>query len=425
MNARDAALIELDRAHLPGWRGGGTRGRSVPSNLDPRDRALAEQISVGVIKNLLLLRHLIAHHSGRSLRSIDEVVQKILAIGLYQLRFLDRIPPSAAVDEAVEQTRRFGRSKASGFVNAVLRNALRSPDPPMSDDVRWSHPPELLNRIRAVVGDENVEAFCRHDNSEPPTIVRLLPGASIEQLADPSVVITPHEQSGMVVVAGAKRSLLADWARRGLAQPQDPTSADVIEYLDLQPGQRVLDRCAGLGTKTIQVAERIGAGGEVVAIDPAGHRVNTLRRVVAERKLSNASAHPVGWMRDVPADVTRQPFHRVLIDAPCSNSGVLARRSEARYAQDETSLASLRKLQLDILNDTASHVAPGGRLVYSTCSIWREENDEIVDSFLSHHPEFERVESRTTLPSLTADPQRYHDGGFWVVLLRRVQTTPD
>jgi 16S rRNA (cytosine967-C5)-methyltransferase len=411
-------MIDLDRTRLPDWRGGVTRGRPVPANIDPRDRALAEQISVGVIKNLLLLRHLIAHHSGRSLKSIDEIVQKILAIALYQLRFLDRIPPSAAVDEAVEQSRRFGRSKASGFVNAVLRNALRNPDPARGDDVRFSHPPDLLKRIRAVVGDENVEAFCRHDNSEPPTIARLLPGASLEQLADSSVEITTHEKPGMVVISGAKRSLLADWARRGLAQVQDPTSADVIEHLDLQPGQRALDRCAGLGTKTFQIIERIGPEGEVVAIDPAGHRVDLLRRAVAERKVSGISAHHVGWMRDLPPDLTRQPFHRILIDAPCSNSGVLARRPEARYAQDDRSLASLCKLQLDILNDTAPHLAPGGLLVYGTCSIWQDENEAIVDAFLAAHPDYVRVDSRTTLPSLTPDPRTYHDGGFWSVVRR-------
>src|SRR5690242_2699347 len=170
MNARDAALLELDAIRLPGWRGGAARRRLQITEPDPRDRALAEQIRIGVIKNLLLLQHLIAHHSDRSLKNIDEIVQKVLAIGLYQLRFLTRIPPSAAVDEAVEQTRRFGQPRAAGFVNAVLRNAIRNPDPPMPPEIALSHPHVLMERLRDLLGDEQqVLAFARHDNREPPT----------------------------------------------------------------------------------------------------------------------------------------------------------------------------------------------------------------------------------------------------------------
>jgi len=175
MNARDAALLELDRIHLPGWRGGAVRGRRDVGDLDPRDRALAEQIRIGVIKNLLLIQHLIQHHSGRSLASIDELVQKVLAIGLYQLRFLTRIPASAAVDEAVEQARRFGQPRATGFVNAVLRNAIRDADPSMPPEIELSHPAALIKRLRDLLGDEGrMVEFARHDNREPPTIVRVV-----------------------------------------------------------------------------------------------------------------------------------------------------------------------------------------------------------------------------------------------------------
>jgi 16S rRNA (cytosine967-C5)-methyltransferase len=424
MNARDAALLELDAIRLPGWRGGAVRGaaQKFEGDLDPRDRALAEQIRVGVIKNLLLLQHLIAHHSGRSLKSIDELVQKVLAIGLYQLRFLTRIPASAAVDEAVEQARRFGQPRATGFVNAVLRNALRNADPALPPEIELSHPPALMDRLRKLLGDEQrAIEFARHDNREPPTIVRLIPGAKAEDLVAPGIEVMPHEQPGMFVVSGAKRSTLADWAGRCVAQPQDPTSALVVDHLDVRGGeevQNVLDRCAGLGTKTMQIAERLGTNGSVVAIDPNRARCDALLRTATERGLlTRVSAFCKSWMRDIP-----QPgsFHRVLVDAPCSNSGVLARRPEARYAQDDRALASLRKLQLDILIDTLPHLAPGGLLVYSTCSVWSDENEGLIASFLSSHPQVLLVEQRSVLPRFDSqDPTRYHDGGYFAVLRYR------
>ena len=133
MSARDHALRELDTKRLPGWPAGTIRKSKASSAppADARDLGLAENISAGVVKNLLLLQHLVQHYSGRNLKSVDVLVQKILAIGLYQLRFLSRIPASAAVDEAVEQARRFGQTRAAGFVNAILRKATREPSPPL------------------------------------------------------------------------------------------------------------------------------------------------------------------------------------------------------------------------------------------------------------------------------------------------------
>ena len=156
-----------------------------------RDLGLAENIVIGVAKNALLLQHLIQYYSGRSLKSLDVMVSKILAIGLYQLRFLDRVPASAAVDEAVEQTRRFGESRASGLVNAVLRNATRDPVAKLPDRSHaaeyagwFSHPVELFQRRGKLLGAEDALRFCEHDQGEPPTIVRLM-GAAAAALDGP------------------------------------------------------------------------------------------------------------------------------------------------------------------------------------------------------------------------------------------------
>ncbi|HEX2971872.1 MAG TPA: transcription antitermination factor NusB, partial [Tepidisphaeraceae bacterium] len=180
ISARDYALAELDAKRLPQWRPGMLRARGtqparqVPE--DPRDRALAEQIIIGVTKNLLHLQWLITHYTRRPLKQIDPLAQKIVAIGLYQLRCLTRIPPSAAVDEAVKQAKRVGHTRAAGFVNAVLRTAARNPEVPLPDRIAdpaayaervLSHPQELFDRLAKFLGEERALLLCEHDNLEP------------------------------------------------------------------------------------------------------------------------------------------------------------------------------------------------------------------------------------------------------------------
>lgn len=426
MAARDYALITLDAKSLPNWPADQLRPRprdpQPPS--DPRDRALAEQIALGVIKNLLHLQHLLAHYAQRPARKIDPLPQKILAVALYQIRFLDRVPAPAAVHEAVEQAKRFNLPRAAGFINAVLRKALSAPTPPMPDPAKYpadyaelalSHPKSLFHRFEQVMSTADALRLCEHDNAEPPTIVRLFDGASANDLQSEGITVTPHVQPGLYVVKPARPQLLGEWARNGVAQVQDPTAALVVPKLDLHPGQTVLDRCCGLGTKTFQIHEAVGGDGRVLAVDPSEARCETLCRLASDRKITNLSVRRTGMLEGLRPDDPKS-FDRILIDAPCSNSGVLARRPEARYAQTDAALASLAHLQDRILDDTAPALAKGGRLVYSTCSIWREENEGRIEALLRRHPEYRLIEQQTTLPSLEDDPAQYRDGGYYAVL---------
>jgi 16S rRNA (cytosine967-C5)-methyltransferase len=422
MTGRDYALFLLDSKHLPGWPAGSLRRGKREAPADSRDLALAEQIAVGVTKNLLLLQHHIEHYSGKPPAQIDPLVRKILAIGLYQLEFLDRVPASAAVDEAVKQAKRVGRARAAGMVNAVLRNATRRPPPPLPDpridprgfaQVALSHPAKLYTELAELLGADRALEMCKHNNAQPPTLVRLFAGVNAGMLAAPGVEIVPHQRSGMLVVQGARQELLGRWARQGLAQPQDATAAAVVDFLNLGPGQIVLDRCAGLGTKTLQIQERIGAGGRVVAVDSSSARCQGLRRLLSERRIDNVTVFETGDMSGIANEIGTR-FDRILIDAPCSNSGVLARRPEAKYSWQRHCLVMVQKR---ILHDTADHLSAGGRMVYSTCSIWPAENERQIEDFLAGHPRFKLVEQHTTLPSFqTADPAQYHDGGYVAVL---------
>lgn len=399
------------------------RGRPVAAGeVDPRDAGFSEALYVGVVKGLLSLRHRIEHHADRKWSSLDELTKKILLLGAYQLVSMDRVSPASAVNHAVEQCKRLGSPQAAGMVNAVLRNFLRQEPPeisPLDPEAAYSFPEPLFNRLVSQLGVDPAIDICRHANREPALTLRLFPGVTVADLAAEGVPLVPHEVPGLVVATGAKRAQLAKWADAGLAQPQDPTAALVATFCDLRPGLSVLDRCAGVGTKAVQFHSLVAPKGDtspgvVHAIDPDPHRCQTLRDLIARRGLADLHVHQAAGSADLPG--LPAAFDRVLVDVPCSNSGVLARRPEARYHQSPAELASLRGLQLSILTDAAARVNPAtGLLIYSTCSIYPDENRGVVDAFLAGTARpFRLLRDHLTLPG--GEGTTYHDGGYVAVL---------
>jgi 16S rRNA (cytosine967-C5)-methyltransferase len=430
MSARDLALFELDAHALASWPAQTLRGRIPPAVNDDRDLALARQLHQGVVKNLLRLEHLIAHYATRPLNKIDPLVQKVLAIALYQMFFLDRVPQAAAVNQAVEQAKLYGMRSATGFVNAVLRRATRLAPPALpnaQDDPEnyarlvLSHPAALFQKLSGLLGVSDALRFCAHSNRQPPLVLRLMGSTTLEHLQSQlptGVSLVAHEQAGSVVVSGAKRALLADWADRQWAQVQDATATLPAVALGAQSGQCVLDRCCGRGTKTLQLHEAMQGQGRLIALDPHPGRCQTLRELVVRRKLSGIEVFQAGNLSDVP-ELAGVQFDRILVDVPCSNSGVLPRRPEARFAQSDEALASLALLQDQILHDAAAHLRPGGRLVYSTCSLWPRENQERIAQLLKMDPTLQLERDVLTYPSFDDPaPTHYRDGGYFASLSR-------
>lgn len=421
--ARMLALSQIDARDLPNWETGTIHRELRPREIDPRDLDLAERITHGVIKQLLVLQRLIVEYSGRKLSQVDEPVQKILAMSLYQLRSMDRVPTHAVVSDAVELTKRVGHRSAAPFVNAVLRKAAleRAAGRPVTArsaaeraEQEYSIPRDLFARLAGLYGESNALDLCRSFDREPPLLGRLIGQTTFADLQARSVDAQPHEQAGMVILPPLRRSELHALSDAGLVQVQDATSAAAIEALDIKAGQRVLDRCAGRGTKTQQIIERVGSTGRVVAMDTSKSRLRSLEQLIVRRNISNAEAFVAGSVKELPEP--GRVFDRVLIDAPCSNSGVLARRPEARYRQDDQT--ELIGLQLQILRDSADAVAVGGRMVYITCSIWREENEEVVRRFLDSDPRFELLSIATTPLHVAKSAATYRDGGFFAALRR-------
>jgi 16S rRNA (cytosine967-C5)-methyltransferase len=322
--AREIAFRVLQRVHGGGYATDLLRRESG----DPRDLALAESIVLGCLRYQAQLDYLIEFFSGRKQLKLDDVVRIALRMGIFQLRYLDRIPAHAAVAESVELVKQAHKRSAAGFVNAVLRKVNRSPLAWPDKATELSVPTWMLERWQQQYGQQEAAAIAR---------------AALEQ---PEAVINP------------------DTGRQ-----QDPGAQSIVPLLEIQPGMSVLDLCAAPGNKTAQL---LALGAHVVACDRYLKRLADVPPEAQRVVLDAATSLPFN------AKFDRALFDRILVDAPCSGTGTLARNPEIKWRLRPTDLSRFAGLQRRILEHALPHLKPGGRLIYSTCSLEREENEDIV-----------------------------------------------
>jgi 16S rRNA (cytosine967-C5)-methyltransferase len=372
--------------------------------LDERDRAFLHELVLGTLRRRGWLDHVLAGLSSRPIDRLTPGVLDALRLGAYQLLFL-RVPPHAAVSESVELARRVD-PRSAGFANAVLRRLHREgppPEPdPVADPIGWltsagSLPRWLAERWRDRLGPGPAVARARALLAPPPTHVRLNPrvGDAREQLAAAGVELRPTAVPGALEAEGGR---LTSFAERGLLYAQDAGSQLVASLA--ATGGLVLDACAAPGGKALLMADLVGARGRVVAADASTKRLAALVRLRARWGAAN--------LFPLVADALRSPFapvfEAVLLDAPCSGLGTLARNPDIRWRLAAEDLARHAARQSALLESVASLVRPGGCLVYATCSVEPEENEDVVGPFLERHAEF-RVEG----PPPWADPFRAGD----------------
>jgi 16S rRNA (cytosine967-C5)-methyltransferase len=399
--------VSSGRADLPT-----ALARVRPGLPDERDRALAGEIATGTLRWQGAFDVVIAAFAGRPAARLDPEVLDVLRLTAFQLLHLDRIPASAAVNDAVDLARKAGKKSASGLVNAVLRRISRErarlPLPPRPAAPRerdasiaylsstLSHPAWLVARWLDRHGFDAAESWAHFDNGPAALTLRVNTlRTSRETLAaslETHGVVTeptrfaPH---GLVVRSG--NPLLTPLATSGLFFVQDESSQLVAVLTAAAPGERVLDACASPGGKTTAMAAAMENRGLLVATDVRGRRVDLLSRTVHA-----AGATCVRIVQADAADIL--PFSRrfdcVLLDAPCSGLGTLRRDPDIRWRRTEASLPALAATQLAMLGSTADIVEVGGRLIYATCSSEPDENEEVVSRFLSERQDFILVTDR-------------------------------
>jgi 16S rRNA (cytosine967-C5)-methyltransferase len=380
--------------------------------LTPSDRGLCQELVYGIARWQLTLDWLIARKTEG--RTQKEMLRILLQLGLYQMFWLDRIPNHAAVHETVELAKQQGLEPQAGFVNAVLRGYTRErvETQKLLEDLKisqpalgYSHPDWLYERWQTRWGAGKTGQLMGLNNTPPPTFARL---NSLK--TDAAKLIARWETEGVKFVA---RSW--DWTGDGLifqleSHPslatlrsfkdgwfyiQDPSTLLAVRELDPRPGESILDLCAAPGGKTTYIAQLMQNRGRVTAQDIEPVRLELIRENCTRLGAAcvEASLAPNAI---IPRPAKR--FDRVLVDAPCSNTGVMRRRVDLRWRIRPEEIERLRAGQLELLRQAAPRLKPGGRLVYSTCSLEVDENAEVVKQFLSEHPRFKLEKERELLP---------------------------
>jgi 16S rRNA (cytosine967-C5)-methyltransferase len=428
---------------------------------DERDRALAAEITTGTLRWQGALDHVIARLASRPLAEVDGDVLLVLRLSAYQLRHLERVPGSAVVHDAVELIRQAGHPAATRFVNAVLRTLAAGPrDAPLparpaADELdplaggerveaiaylstALSHPAWLVSRWLDRYGFARTEAWCEFNNGHAPLTLRANTLATTREalaadLESHGVATEPtrYAPHGLRVTRG--QPLRTPLSGAGHFFVQDEASQLVTGMAAARPGQSVLDTCAAPGGKTVALAADMKDTGRIVAVDLRPRRMRLLARTVRE---SGARC-----VRLVQADLERglpfaAGFDCVFVDAPCSGLGTVRRDPEIKWRRHEADLAPLAARQLRLLAEAATHVAPGGRLVYATCSSEPDENDAVVARFLDAHPGYRRIDPRVESAAtpvapllepdgtLRTDPARHGLEAFYAVAMRRATTEP-
>jgi 16S rRNA (cytosine967-C5)-methyltransferase len=381
--------------------------------LSGQDRALLTQLVYGALRWRGKIDWLLGKLVHRPLADMDGYLRNLLRLTVYQLLFLDRVPSYAAVNEGVELAKRYGGASAGGLVNAVGRRLLREGDSLAKLDpgaglverlsVSWSHPEWLVRKWLASFGAEETEALLRADNEEPPVVLRVNRLKTdrqglIEKLraAGVDAVPSPLSYQGINLRKASSVEQLPGF-KEGLFLVQGEASQLVGFLLDPKPGERILDACAAPGGKATHLAELMEDRGEVVATDISAGGIERLKQNI--RRLGLQSIRPT--RADVKFELTGElalPYDRILADLPCTGLGTLRSHPEAKWHREEKDIERLSALQRQILQQVSSYIKAGGTLIYSTCTLTREENEEVLEDFLRRHNEFVLESAAEFLP---------------------------
>jgi 16S rRNA (cytosine967-C5)-methyltransferase len=457
-----------------GFAGEVIRALRTQQGLSPREAGFAMDLALGTVRHVITLDHVLETVGRVDRRRTRPELRAILYIAAYQIIWMDRVPVFAAVDQAVKQAHRYVGGRAPGMANAVLRNLTRTlairettwerlnpaqirtswrdaaaftrpvlPDPAELELHLAAASGERLSRYRTLIarfGPDAAEQVAWASQAVPVTILqrnRLRISTDEFQQRMQALAIEaggeqggPEAESGASTPSGQKQIELTPDAAflpaaahvpeiplfaEGLALVQDPTAHSAALLLEAWPGERVLDLCAAPGGKSAVLAIEMDNRGEVVACDSSPERLTLVE--------DNRSRLGLTCIKPYPAPTGEHDdlgeFDAALVDVPCSNTGVVARRPEARLGFSREKLDSLVKAQRELITTAANHVHPGGRLVYSTCSIEPEENQDLIAWFVTHHPEWLLDQEQSTLPAWGPRLADWRDGGYAARLTRK------
>jgi 16S rRNA (cytosine967-C5)-methyltransferase len=429
---RKVSLARLDAFEILQRVDEGAYSSVLLANLDLKseDRALCHELVLGVLRRRIFLDALIEHYASRNVSKIDSAVLQSLRLGFYQLRFLTRIPESAAVNESVNLVYRARVSSAAGFVNAVLRRAVREKDLDPTANVKndferialqTSHPVWLIEKWIGDFGIEETGKLANANNEATPIAFRLTNKGDESLFQNINPIASEIAPNAWRVEK--TNSFLQQLSSDGKIYFQDEASQLVAYILDAQENDSVLDVCAAPGSKTTHISTLQPKLKRLVACDVHEHRLNVIKELAAKTGVEKLGTIKLDATEDLPfAD---EEFDRVLVDAPCSGTGTLRRNPEIRYRITADDIAKLAEKQKRILAKAARVVKVGGRLVYSTCSVEKEENEFVVKDFLMKNNAFKIVPAGFDARLLCENgtirtfPHKHGTDGFFIAVFER------
>ena len=435
MGARETALNALIACRKEGaWSNGVLKEYVERDHLDSRDAGLAAKLCYGVLQNQAKLDFYLKQLLTGRLKDLHPVVRDILHLGLYQIYELDKIPDSAAVNESVTLAKKYSRNpKAAALVNGVLRSAVRtkgSLKEPVSYAEKYSHPEELISLLKSNLPKGKLEPMLIADNEAPEMVVqvntlRITTAALMQQLEEEGVSARLHNwMQDCLVLSGTGNLEKLDAFRSGLFYVQDAASKLSVLCAQLpKTGARVLDCCAAPGGKSFASAIAMEGNGSITSCDVHAHKAVLIENGAARLGLANIRA--MQQDATAPVEEWRNAMDTVICDVPCSGLGIIRKKPDIRY-KDLKEMEALPQLQLQILKNQAAYVRPGGTLLYSTCTVLRRENEDVVNAFLAENQDFytEPLSLPEAFPKnetgmLTLIPGEFDTDGFFICRLRR------
>ncbi len=436
MSARWTALQVLTQCRREdGWSNGLLKAQIAKDHLDKRDAALATRLCYGILQNRRLLDFYLQQVLSGKLKNLRPVVRDLLHLGLYQILLMDKIPASAAVNETVTLAKTLckGQPHAPGLINGVLRAASAKTDwvQPTDLAVRYSHPDGLVQLLKSYVGEERLEAMLQANNAAPETVVQVnlcktTAKALCKALEAEGVTAKNHPwMANCLVLSGTGSIDRLEAFRRGDFYVQDAAAKLAVDCARIPEGDFLVTDCCGApGGKSFAAAMALGGQGKIITSDLHQHKIQLIAN--GAQRLGFGSIHPRLFDATVFDADLEGKVDVALVDVPCSGYGIIRKKPDIREKDPDT-MQQLPKLQLQILENQARYVRPGGVLLYSTCTLARRENEGVVEKFLKAHPDFclENLElpdifPKNTTGMLTLVPGQYDTDGFFLCRMRKI-----
>lgn len=393
------------------------------NNIDDIDKGLTSELVYGVLTWKITLDEIIKMHSRIKLKKISPWIINILRIGIYQIVFLDRIPVSAAVNESVKLAKKYGHESSSKFVNAILRKIEKNELEKLMDhlskksiledeiiSIATSHPLWLVDELLKEYDKKFLTELLSANNAKAPITLRVNSHRSSRDELIKLLKLKGYECEEGNLPHSIKVKKMNDFSN-GLFVVQDEAAQMACLKLDPKPGEKVLDACSSPGGKTTYLAELMNNNGKIDAWDIHEHRVSLVKDTAKKLGLSIINA----TVRDAtrPSPVLIKKYDKILLDVPCTGIGVIRKKPDIKWTRSSEDIEMLSTIQAEILNNCSQFLKDGGRLVYSTCTIFKRENNLQIEKFLKDHDDFKLVEEINLYPNVD------DTDGFYIAVLER------